>query len=589
MPAFNEWTLQDAERAIADAIEETVGQTGFQANKAYAEDNDHWQNGDAWVGPLPGQKDSQIRTLVLEGVSRQFTPVDVIAEVLDRCANALMQKEPDIVLLPIEPAAENSDAEKKQKDEAEQLRAQISRWWDHVKLWELARAAMKRARWSCRGALRLWIPPGNLETSGDTRSLPQNLAFDDALFRIALDAPLPDAVVIVTDPDTLQRAAVAVFEELEDGKLEKRAELWYIDGEETVIRALADGDDDEQEELRVSMGARLPISEMVTDLLITEPVRRQQARLNFVESLLTRVAETGGFPERYILNAQPNGIWLKEPPAPGVGVLETRVFNNETWYLHQTPRTLGAAVTTDLRGVTLGETNGVKTIATPGVAWKDPTDPDFAIKSARHAKRSILEQCKQGHVALEGTAEASGTAYQQARADFEADLSGVKTPMEGMLREIIEAAIAWAESMSKEKPQILDRYRVVVNLKVTSGPITPTERQQNNADVVAGTLGRESAMASNGVEDVQAELDRMNNQPESVIALRDKQSVLIQRYRAEGMTWVRAAKLAGVTDADEIKLFQEQDTEDETKRKQQESEDEDIEEALRIEPVAVPA
>ena len=76
------------------------------------------------------------------------------------------------------------------------------------------------------------------------------------------------------------------------------------------------------------------LAELRAPVLITDPVRRQQARLNFFESTLVRVVETAGFAERYTLNAAPQGMWLKTPPTTAPA-LDTQVdANNVTWYLH---------------------------------------------------------------------------------------------------------------------------------------------------------------------------------------------------------------------------------------------------------------
>jgi hypothetical protein len=64
------------------------------------------------------------------------------------------------------------------------------------------------------------------------------------------------------------------------------------------------------QEFPVKLGKRLPIAQMMADLLITDMVRRQQKSLNYFETVLTRVIETAGFPERYTTNAKPSGVWL---------------------------------------------------------------------------------------------------------------------------------------------------------------------------------------------------------------------------------------------------------------------------------------
>jgi hypothetical protein len=88
-------------------------------------------------------------------------------------------------------------------------------------------------------------------------------------------------------------------------------------------------------------------------------------------------------------------------------------------------------------------------------------------------------------------------------------------PLEGMLRDIIEVAIAWAELMSKDTrsndatktagvampgKSFLSQFRCVVNLHVNAGPITPDEKTSNSLMVDKGSscrvVGRNSESES---------------------------------------------------------------------------------------------
>jgi len=218
--------------------------------------------------------------------------------------------------------------------------------------------------------------------------------------------------------------------------------------------------------------------------------------------------------------------------------------------------------------------------ATPGVVFKEPTDPEFAIKSARHAYRSILEECKQSHMVGEGTAEASGVAYQQARADYEDDLADMKGALEALLRATLEAAIAWAEAMMGSGSPLLERYRLTVDLTVQSGPITADEQEQNNGNVRAGTLSIETAMAQNGVEDVDAELRRIRESPESVVKLRKEQIMAIMEMAREGIPLSVGAQIVGISDPDELAQWREAERAMATPNAQERAQDDEIDRIL---------
>lgn len=593
---FQEWTLENAEEAIQDAIELAVGKEGFKANKSFVEERDHWQDGAGWMGPDGG--DPATRAEVLKGVERQFTPRDTINEVLGRMANALLRRRVDLDLIPLEPLEEADVPEEASQEErdrltkaAEEREAELEReigeiqvvlmeWMRDRKFWRRVRSAVKRSRWAARGALRAWIAPANLSRErsdeGERTRLPTGLAFEHALSLVEIDAPEPDAVLVYRDPRTSSPAALFLFTE-DDAP---RAELWYLDGEDTVLRIL--GGNDDGREFRIPLGGRLPINEMAGELLITEPVRRQQNRLNFFESLVVRVGETAGFPERYTLNAEPNGIWLTTAPTMGPALMQQIDDRGTTWYLHAAQRTLGSAITTDLVGIIDKGGEAGDRRQTPGVEFKDPTDPEYATKVAAHAYAAILNECKQGHIALERSGEASGVAYEQARADFDSDLADVKEALEELVRDTLEVAVVMAEQMSSDV-DVLGRFRIAVTLHVTSGKVTPAEQEQNNANVKAGTLSAESAMARNGIEDVDAEVEKIRSSPESLTQLRTKQIEMVRALYgdgSEGMTWERAARIAGIDDKGLLRSFREADGAASEASDQESAQDEEITELL---------
>lgn len=575
MAAFEDWTYEDAQAAIDEAIQVQVGSAdAFTQNHAFVELKDHWQDGDGWVGP-DGGSNEEIRARVLAAVERQFTPRDAIGEVLDRMANALLRQEPDVDFVRLDPLPESASEEEQATAaaEVEELKALVSAWWDAKHLWQKVRRAVRRSRWACRGSLRAWIAPGHLDTAvvkstdddGEEETgpsvaislLPQVSDFAEALAMVQIAAPEPDVCYVYTDEETQERVAIFLFEDPETDK--PAAELWWVDDDGLSHFRVVGNDTDVDDEVGVDLGGRLPIVEMEGELLITEPIRRQQKRLNFAESLLVRVSETGGFPERYTLNAEPGGLWSLTAPSDGPA-LKTAHQDGKTWYLHPSPRTLGAAITTDLVGV-VTRSGDAETRATPGVVFKDPTDPGFAIKTSRHAYRTILEEAKQGHMIDEGTGEASGIAYQQARADYEDDLNAVRPNVEGLVRDTLGVVLAWADAMTAEPRRYLDRYRISVTMKVRSGPVTPDEQRQHNENVKAGTLSAETAMALNGVEDVDAELQKLRSSPESIVDLRQKQVAGVVELAAEGFSFERAAKIMGISDPELLAEFKAADQE----------------------------
>lgn len=561
MKHFSDWTIQDAQRAIAEVIESTVGQRGYDANHAFIEQGDHWQNGDGWVGPGREMPPGPAREELLERIRPQFTPVDATREALDRSANGLMLREADLAFVAFEPAEDGTAAHEAEQAAAEDLREEVGIWWDRVKLWSKARKAYIRSRWAGRGALRLMIAPGSLIDAGDgSPALPEFDTLWEALEHVQLDAPLPGACFVHTDPDTLDQVAITMFKR--DGR--DWAELCYVDHDtgETVIRQVGPRADDATE-VRIDMGGMLPVIEMEAPVLITESVRALQRKLNYEASLHLRTSETAGFPERYVSNAEPEGEWRDYPPADGDAGVTQELEDGTTLYLHPRPRTLGASISTELRGI---EGEDGKPV-TPTVTFRDPTDPAFVAAAAEFTRAQLLRICRQGHAVGGDTAEASGVAYQQARADFENDLGGVKGELEALVRNTVEAAIAMAEAMMRRPAtpvsagettiflpasaeSVLDSYRAVVTCYVNAGPITPDEQRAILEKREQGVISLEDTLAQLGVEDVDAALARRNADPYIANAILSEQLDTLKKAMeiSEGAVRVVAARLGFTPD-----------------------------------------
>lgn len=566
MPSpFRSWTYLHATQALEASLGGAGGRAGFDANKAYAEIGDHWQQGRGW--PIPGNMSAVVQQIVLTAVEPQFRPIDVIGEVLDNVANGLLDQEPDVSFTPITPVADPKSEEAKQHQaEIDTMVALISAWWDRRKFWEQTRKTVRRSRWAARAAMRLSIMQSALvqTTTGDTitTSLPTNLPFDKALASLLLTAPSPDTGFVYTDPDTEEQCGVFFFNRgVAPQTVTKHVELWFVEDGKTVFRVVHESAADPQE-FSLALAERLPIAEMTADLLITDSVRRQQKSLNYFETVLVRVVDTAGFPERYTTNAMPQGVWLTTPPENGPP-LEIRDVDGTRYYMHQVPRALGPMITSDLRGIPIGSPDDPtrQTIATPGIIRFEPTDPEYLTKASNHGRQTILRECKQGHLATDSTAESSGNAYVQARAIFGKDLRATKGPLEAMIRDIIEAAIALGEAMSSgtRSESFLAKYRCVVNLHVDTGPPVPAEMAEYRAQNGANLLSRESAMARSGVEDTSAELLALANDPMARAGLWKARGEAMNALVTAGATFEGAAETLGIT-KDELALLIPTDT-----------------------------
>lgn len=564
MKPFEEWTYEDATKAINAHVAEHVGDA-YDVNRAMVEDHDLWQRGELWVGPRGS--DQVWVAKIRDSVERQYVPGGAVLEAFGNVVRGLLGKEATLQLVPREEVPEGSEQAEALEREAKEVAGQLMGLWGRVQLWRHMRRVVIRSRWAGWGPIRWRIPPGRLERSeGEDGTvvtrLPRFESFEDALSAIDLSTPEPKHCVVIEHEDTQQRAAIFHYT-AQDSKTgdRSRVELWYEDGDQTVSRVLVEGGETLASET-YDWGGRLPITEVDGELLLTEPVRRAEASLAFAQTNVNRSTETSGFRERYTMNAEPAGLWLPVRPNDIAAPRSSTDEHGNTLYFHPLPRSLGAGVTTDLIGVLTESTPEGEKRATPGVEIADPVDPEHAIKAARFWRARVLEMCYQGHLAMTGKGETSGEAYEQARAAYIGDLDAHVDPTERALTEAIEAVIVMAESMMSAPPRYLERYRVVVTVVPDPGPVSAAVRQEIRADVEAGLLSRVTAMAKAGVDDVDDELDAIEQDPKSQLGLIHERVGIMRELRATepDMPLVQAARVAGWSEEEAKELFGETDT-----------------------------
>ncbi len=503
---FPDWTYKEAAEAVAALVPDE-----YAERRDYASDL-HWRDGKGWVGPgaVAGAANA---SEVTTGIQRQFASYDGCGEVLAAVEDAFSM-EAQIGFDTLEDRGEGTEIPQEIEQLGREAVGILTRLWDRVKLHEALKPAIRTAAWAERASLRWWIPPGRaLKGTDGTPFLPTAGTPAEAAEWLALSRPMPDAAAIVTHEATQQKAAVYLDEVTDtDGKTKlKRAQVAYVDGDQLRIRTVYENADREAETMDFRTGGLLPMAEMRADNLLTPSVISTQKQLDYAESVVTRTVETAGFRERYIANAEPTGVWVAIS-AGEVPTGPTREFDGKRYQLRPAHRTLGASITTELVGLITettesGQKKNVR--ETPTVESFDPTDPEFAIKVGKHARAKILKMCRQGHRVGDSTGEASGFAYVQDRAAFEKDLGNRKGAAEGMLRELLTAALGLIEALSGKVGYFTQKIRLTVDMHVDAGPRSPEERQQDREDVAVGMLSPETAMSRNRVEDVRAEMGRI--------------------------------------------------------------------------------
>jgi hypothetical protein len=504
--AVKDWTsLSDATAALAADLP-----ADYKVNKQLVEQHDAWQEGALWPGHRTG--DGAVDNALLARVKPQFVSDDVVGELIGNRIDGLIGQEADVGLEPLD--AGDGEVTPEQEKEIVRILSPLFAWWDTKRFWELVATAVRRESYAERASIRAWIPEANLVNG----ALPTGKSFADALDLIELDAPLPDVGGRVKDVSTQRPTGVILSDVVLSGVVKKRAEVWTVDPvtKLTSVKVFAEGGTPVTPPA-INLGGRLPVAEMRGERIVDESVVQLQSLLNFIVTYTGRTVETAGARERYLGNVEPPLLWLRSAPT-STPVIKTDDSTGTKLYGVRVPWVLGAGIATDLIGLEKpivdlsGKITGYDH-ETPSVTALDPVDPAFATNAADAVTMRLYKRGKQGHLALSSTAEASGVAYQQARAQFEADLKGLKGAAEGMIRDILEVVLAYAGLMSTEAAGILDHYRVVVTLHPSAGPIAADEARLATELRDKRAISQQTMLARVGVEDPVAEQAAIDADP----------------------------------------------------------------------------
>lgn len=576
LPPVQRWGPRDAKNAVTQSLADD-----WRTNQRMIEEKDFWQNGDLWPGNRTG--DAITDRAIIKNIEAQHVADDLVSEGLDNWVNGLLGHEASVTLDPIdEPPDDEGDAaiDAREREVSTYMR-DLARWWDDHHFWRKVRATLRRSRYAPlrersnvgRGDLRVWLPPSGMERVRPApgraagRQIPTGLSLSEAFERIEVDDLKPDAGAVYVDPETRERIGVVITGEANTRN--ERVEIWTVEGRGenavTRVRILSDAgartsDDTARSaattapEFTLPLGGRLPIVEAESDMIVTAPLRKLQALLNFVLTVLPRTVETAGHKQRYLTNVEPPGMWLTSPPDSSPP-LATETIRGVTYYKHRVPWTLGANITAELVGIrSTDPATKLEQYATPGVTIEEPTDPSYVTNSHEAIASLIRQRMKQGHLGNTATAEASGVAYEQARAQFAADLNNSRAAAEGLIRDTLYVVFAYAALMSDEARDVLARYRIVVNLHPRAGPVLPSESAQVLAEKAARVISRETAMSRLNVEDTSAEVAAIDEDPEALADLSLKRAAAANQWVLAGAGYYAAAILAGLSE-DEARLF----------------------------------
>jgi hypothetical protein len=497
MPNYTATTAEAARKAL----ERLVAATYAEARAYY--DGDHWQGADGWIGVQPynaGDERASVEALIEAG----FVSANKVREIVRRHVAGVVGREPAwrlTVRRPLADAEEPAGQEQALIDEGE---AALTVWWNRVlggvpdadDAGTVLEQAVTGALLARQALLRLYVPerPAAEEAGADRLAA--------ALARIDLEAVPPDRGALVRDPATALPvgivsvpAVVDIFAESEatDGPVE----LHYLDDAGNTVLQVIDGEAPDWGG-PFAFGGRLLVAPVTVPPLVTPQVMRLQQAYNHSLTMLQRNSDVAGSVERLLLNAQKPGTWARNDAGE--------------WEFTAAEYRTGAGTSNFMVGLPIygdpTQPDRVTGYTNPSVAWRDPVPVDSFVGTQDALYAAMLAEAGQRHALIAGDATASGESRKQARAEFTESLRPTARAVEAALRGILEAALALAAEFAGQGGRYAS-LRADVTCLIDAGPLTGDEQREIRDQQGAGLLSTETAMGRLGVDDVDAEQERI--------------------------------------------------------------------------------
>jgi hypothetical protein len=564
---FESWQYEQANDAITDALDaQTIdvsastkpqnasgdmaygnpraAQDPIEINRAFY-DGDHWQNGAGWIGPHPAQTDDGAQDLMDE-IALHFTSKNVVREVVDRHTLGVVGRAWQwgwTVRRDLKNTEKPTTAEQALIDEATAL---TRAWIKARKVPSMVRNAVVTLLLAERASTRLQIPAGLSVQAEDGSTRVTAASIEEALGKIYVEHDKPEVSAVVNDPDTRLECGVWLFEqELDAGEgddtqpdVVEFAGLTFLDETgQTVIRITPKEADAEKgaEEVEgvLDLGGRIPMHEMRRSALVSTQVQQQQRALNLAETMIPRNSVTAGFLERTILDGQ----------APAVKELDDE--GNWTGRWIQKPFFVGAGVTNFIAAVEHEAEDGKVTVGSPSMVYRDPIKPDGVIAASDKHYKAILDEVAQLHVIMNGDSDPSGKSRIEARAEYVKSLLLTQPEAESLISFVIETSMAMAETIAGKTGRYTSQLRAQATCRLDIGPLSADERTAIEKSIGV-TISRETAMLLLGVEDVDAEIARINADPLARFAMGKAAGDALQSLTLAGATLDGAAAYIGI-------------------------------------------
>lgn len=475
---------------------------------------DQWAAGDGWTGPNPIDLSTGTTSSVLTLIEREFVSRNILNEVITRHRDGVLAREP----------VWSVSREKGRKTQAQEVEDAITAWWDSSGIPSVLQEAVRALLYAressntseaprpARSPIRLYIR----EKSVIDGRVPKRSTLAEALNDIGLHAAAPYAAGVLRN---LDGDAIGTHYEYSDDDNNPIREITGVaadlrrygakipdgtpDAATVVLLTHATGGQPIEEPAYYELGGRLLMHELTREPLITTSAIQQQKLINKSFTMMGHNMDIAGFTERTLLNAQMPGHWVDDGGAT--------VSPEDGQRFVPDPLFVGAGATNWFSGLPTVDGSGVTRYETPSIVYRDPVPPEAFTATIEAARLAVYEEAKQLHVAISGDAAASGRSRVQAANDFVASLELTAREVERAVRWALETAVALASVLMGAAGRY-DVVRVVAEARLAAVQPTAEDVQSEIAKFSAGLVSRESAMSGVGVEDVDAELAKIESE-----------------------------------------------------------------------------
>lgn len=462
-------------------------------------EGDHWQGGDAWIGPVP-DPDGDFGDLV-DDIEHILVPHPGTEDIVNRARDAISANEPRWSVTVRRALADDESPTTQEQTDIDVAEALLTDFWDGQEVLEEIQKVVEDICLGGRGIMRIVVPVGELIVGPNGEVRVPDGPVDEQIRRIFPVFARCDRAVVARDRHTMRQVGIYAYALTDPltGATRNFAEMTYLDDlGRTVIRTVGrEGDTDLEGnvlpgEWTADLGRRLMMFEARSRRIVTRPVLQNQKLANVGCTCLGINAAAGGFLERVILNGQVPGHW-EDLPAGGRKYIEDEYVT-------------GHLTTNWIEGKTKGNAeDGTLQLATPDIKWREPVRTTTFEKTIAVAHMNILAAARQVHALISGDATASGESRKQAREDFLKSLTRTKSRVDAMGRWLLETSLKLAATFAKT-PNKYDAYRVVFECSLDIGPASAEDRKANLLEVAAEVRSRENCMlASQVTNDTEAE------------------------------------------------------------------------------------